>query len=351
MGHTGHARSSLPPRCSVLLPVRDGAETLPAALESLAAQTLREHEVIVVDDGSTDDSAAVVEAFCRRDERVQLLRQAPAGIVSALNLAAAAARAPLLARMDADDVCSPERLAQQLRWLERRTDLVAVGSLVESFGGGAASEGWQRYIRWLNGRRTAEQIARDLLVESPLAHPSVMLRAQALRDMGGYRDFDGPEDYELWLRLARAGGRFAKVPRVLLRWRDHATRLTRTDGRYRPEAFLRCKVEHLLAGPLSDDERPVVIWGAGRDGGRFGRALIARGVELAAFIDIDPRRIGSTRHGVPVIAVEQLRALAERRGRKPLVLAVVGVVGARALIRQRLSCRGYTELEDYLCCA
>jgi GT2 family glycosyltransferase len=339
------------PLVSVLLPVRDGADTLDAALESLASQTLRQHEVIVVDDGSQDDTAELVEAWSRRDPRVRLQRQPPQGIVSALNHAAEQARAPLLARMDADDICLPARLERQRRWLERRADLVAVGSLVESFGAGADSDGWARYLGWLNGRRTADQIARDLLVESPLAHPSVMLRAEALREVGGYRDFDGPEDYELWLRLARAGGRFAKVPAMLLRWRDHASRLTRTDGRYRPEAFLACKLDHLLAGPLRATERPVVIWGAGRDGGRFGRALIARGVQLAAFIDIDPRRIGNTRHGAPVIAVDDLTRLAARRQQRPLILIVVGVAGARRLIRQRLSQRGYVELEDYFCCA
>ncbi|MCK5797013.1 MAG: glycosyltransferase, partial [Deltaproteobacteria bacterium] len=242
---------------SVLLPVRDGAETLGAALDSLAAQTLTDHEVIVVDDGSRDATADIAAAYVARDDRVRLVQTPPRGIVSALNTGLARVQAPFLARMDADDLCLPERLALQRRWLMRRRDLVGVGSLVESFGEGAETEGWRRYIRWLNSRLTARDIARDLLVESPLAHPSVTLRMEALRAVGGYRDFDGPEDYDLWLRLARAGGRFAKVPRVLLRWRDHAARLTRKDGRYRPEAFLRCKVNHLLAGPLHASERPV----------------------------------------------------------------------------------------------
>lgn len=330
----------------MLLPVRDGARTLAAALESLAQQSLSEHEVIVVDDGSQDGSAELVEGFARRDGRVRLVRQGPLGLVPALNRAATEARAPFFARMDADDISMADRLRHQLSWLRRRPDLAAVGSLVETFGSVVDNAGWQRYIVWLNRCRDAERITRDLLVESPLAHPSVIMRREAFERVGGYRDFDGPEDYDLWLRLARAGARFAKVPRVLLRWRDHGARLTRVDGRYRPEAFMALKVEHLMAGPLADRSRPLLLWGAGRDGGRFGRMLLARGVAIEAFIDIDPRRIGNSRHGRPVIAPDELLAY-----ERPMVLVVVPVAGARKLIRGRLTRRGLREGDDYWVCA
>ncbi|MBW2734763.1 MAG: glycosyltransferase [Deltaproteobacteria bacterium] len=335
-----------PPEVSVLLPVRDGAATLAAALESLASQSHREHEVIVVDDGSQDESIDIVKGFAQRDPRVRLVEPGAVGLVAALNIAAQEARAPILARMDADDICMPYRLRRQLSWLRRRPELTVVGSLVETFGSAADNAGWQRYIKWLNSCRDEERIARELLVESPLAHPSVMMRRGPFESVGGYRDFDGPEDYDLWLRLARAGARFAKVPVVLLRWRDHAQRLTRMDSRYRPEAFLALKIEHLLAGPLKERARPLLLWGAGRDGGRFGRALLARGVAIEAFIDIDPRRIGNTRHGRPVVAPNDITDFEH-----PMVLVVVPVAGARKLIRGRLTLRGLREGRDYWVCA
>jgi glycosyltransferase involved in cell wall biosynthesis len=327
--------------------MRDAESTIVEALASLQVQTLDDFEVLVVDDGSRDQSAQLVDAIAMSDARVRLLSQPATGIVGALTRAAREARGTFFARMDADDIALPERLATQVRWLRRRGDLAVVGSRVQSFGETPATDGWRRYEAWLNGRCRTDLLARDLLVESPLAHPSVMMRREAFYRVGGYRDFDGPEDYDLWLRLARAGYRFAKVPRVLLRWRDHAARLTRTDGRYRAEAFLRLKIDHLLAGPLSDEQtRPVLIWGAGRDGGRFARELLARGGRVDAFIDIDPRRKGRLRHDRPVLMPSAIADFA-----RPIVLGVVPVLGARALIRQRLTKLGLRELVDYWVCA
>jgi hypothetical protein len=223
-----------------------------------------------------------------------------------------------------------------------------VGCLVRSFGDGPLQEGWQRYEAWLNGRRCSEAIARDLFVESPLAHPSVTLRRSALDSVGGYREIDGPEDYDLWLRLVGAGWRLAKVPAVLLEWRDHPTRLTRTDPRYRPEAFIRLKARHLSRGPLGTGQ-PFWIWGAGRYGRHLARALEAEGREVDAFIDIDPKKIGRTRRGRPVCSPA---ALADQKHRDDLlVLTAVPVPGARTLIRRKLNALGHVELTSYWCCA
>ena len=271
----------------------------------------------------------------------------------ALQTAVTRSRAPFLARMDADDRSRPSRLERQLAWLRRRPDLGAVGCLVRSIpetSGATIPDGWLRYERWLNGRRTAEQVTRDLLVESPLAHPSVTMRREAYESVGGYRDFDGPEDYDLWLRLARAGWQLAKVPTVLLDWRDRPGRLTRTDPRYRPEAFLALKAQHLVHGPLASLERgrPVWIWGAGRYGRQLCRALEAAGAgeRVQAFVDIDPDKIGRQRRG------RQVHDRADLKSNNDVaVLAAVPVVGARALIRRQLTTMGFREGRDYWCCA
>ena len=337
------------PAISVLLPLRDGEATIAEALQSVQQQTLQEIEIVVVDDGSQDRGPALVGEVAARDGRVRLLRQGPQGIVAALNAGLAATRAPLIARMDADDFSFPERFALQLKALQRRPQIAVMSSLVEGFGAEQENDGWLRYLHWLNGRVRERDIRRDLWVESPLAHPSVVMRREALMAVGGYRDFDGPEDYDLWLRMAQAGYRFGKVAKVLLRWRDHSARLTRTDGRYRAEAFMRTKVTHLLAGPLAQTlagRRPLLVWGAGRDGGRFARELLAAGASVAAFVDIDSRKIGGQRHGCPVIAPGAIGAFA-----RPVVVAAVGVSGARRLIRGRLTRLGLRECEDYFMCA
>jgi glycosyltransferase involved in cell wall biosynthesis len=309
----------------VLLPVRDAEATLPACLASLAAQTLADHEVVIVDDGSGDGSGALLDAAARADPRRRVIRTGRMGLVAALNTAAAAARAPLLARLDADDVAHPERLARQAERLgaDGRTDIL--GCRVRLVG--EAGPGMRDYVEWMNGLLDHEAIAADLLVESPLAHPSVMMRGEALRGLGGYRAFDGPEDYDLWLRAHAAGLRFAKLPEILLDWRDGPARLTRTDPRYAAARFFELKLEALTQAWLHAP-RPVVVWGAGPIGKAWARALLGRGVVVAAFVEVDERKIGQRIHGRPVVGLSEVPLIGAA-----LHLAAVGLKGARARIR------------------
>jgi hypothetical protein len=153
------------------------------------------------------------------------------------------------------------------------------------------------------------------------------MRTATLRRLGGWRDFDGPEDYDLWLRGFDAGLRFAKLEETLLEWRDSPGRLTRTDPRYAPERFLTLKLEALSRGALAAG-RGVVVWGAGPVGKAWSRALRAAGHEVHAFVEVDPRKVGGSRHGAPVVAVAEAGRL-----RGPLHLAAVGQKGARERIR------------------
>jgi hypothetical protein len=313
---------------SVLLPVRDAGDTLSACLDSLAAQTLTAHEVIAVDDGSSDGSGERLLARAALDPRLRIFHTPARGIAPALNLALAVARAPVVARMDADDVAQPRRLAAQLARLRSDPRIDVVGCRVSAgTPADTAGAGMRAYVEWVNRLLDHDAMARDRFVESPIVHPSVSMRAETLRGLGGYRDFDGPEDYELWLRAFAAGLRFEKLAETLLLWRDGPARLTRSDPRYAPARFMSVKLEALARGPLGSG-RPVVIWGAGRIGKAWSRALAGRGHPLAAFVEVDPRKLGGRIHGAPVVPVGAAGSL-----RGPLHLAAVGQPGARERIR------------------
>ncbi len=334
------------PRVTVLLPVRDSLPTLADCLRSLTAQTLEDHEVVAVDDGSRDGSAELLEAYARTDPRLRVVRTEARGLVPALNAALGEARAPLVARMDADDLAHRERLARQAERLAADPGVDVLGCRVRLLAErGARNRGMRAYVAWLNALLDHEAIARDLFVESPLAHPSVMMRTAPLLALGGYRAFDGPEDYDLWLRAHAAGLRFAKLAKTLLFWRDGAGRLSRTDPRYAPDRFLDLKLEALARGPLAGG-RPVVIWGAGPVGKGWSRALARHGHEVAAFVEVDPRKIGGSIHGAPVVSVAAAAAF-----RGPLHLAAVGQAGARARIREEAYRRGLREGLDLLAVA
>lgn len=314
--------------------MRDAASTLPACLESLRAQTFPDFEVLAVDDGSRDDSRALLEAAAGADARVRVLGTGGRGLVAALAAAAAAARGDLLARMDADDLAHPDRFLLQARRLDADPGVDVLGCLVELVDGGAfRNDGMRAYVEWSNSLVAHDAIAADMLVESPLAHPSVMMRAGVFRALGGYREFDGPEDYDLWLRAWRGGRRFAKVPEVLLRWRDAPSRLSRTDPRYAAERFFELKLEALLGATPPRDA--FAVWGAGPIGKGWARALLARGRAVRAFVDVDPRRIGRTIHGAPVLEAAEASGL-----RDAVHLAAVGSADARRRIRAAAAALG-----------
>lgn len=339
------------PRVSIVLPVFNGAATLVRALASVRAQTFRDWELLVVDDGSADDSRAVAGAVAREDARVKVLDRGREGIVAALNTGLGAARGRLIARMDADDEMHPERLAAQVAWLDSPENeaIGLVGCRVEFGGDRAASAGYALHVDWINSLVTPEEIARARFVESPFAHPSVMFRRELVERFGGYRAGAFPEDYELWLRWLDAGVRMAKVPRVLLRWNDPPARLSRTDPRYAPEAFFALKARWIAReAPRVAGGRAMWVWGAGRPTRKRAAHLETNGLAIAGYIDVDPRKVSGALggRGVPVRGVAELPSPAEA-----FVLSYVSSRGARDLIGAALGARGYREGRDFLLCA
>ena len=335
------------PLVSVLLPVRDPGAYLKDCIASLGRQTLEEYEVIAVDDGSTDGSAKVLDDWAVQDERVKVVHRPESGLVETLNAGLELCTAPFVARMDADDVSHPKRFELQLAEFEELPWVGVVSSLVRHFPWSGVGEGYRVYERWLNSLSTPEQISRERFVESPVPHPSAMVRKEVYESAGGYRDENWAEDFDLWLRLFEVGVMFTKVEKYLYFWREHAERLTRVDSRYSVENFLRCKAKYLLSGPLANRQR-VVIWGAGQTGRRISKHLLRDGAPIEAFVDIDPEKIGSTLREKPIIEFDELRAM---MGPDMVVLAAVGSRGARALIRQQLNNIGLREGWNYWCVA
>jgi cellulose synthase/poly-beta-1,6-N-acetylglucosamine synthase-like glycosyltransferase len=327
------------PALSVLLPARDAAATLAEALEGVLAQEgAPPFEVVCVDDGSTDRTPAVLAQYAARDPRVRLVRGAARGLVAALQLGLSHCRAPLIARMDADDLVHPARLRLQAGFLTANPAVGAVGSLVRLVPG-PLTPGLARLEAWLDSCVTPEECALARFVEAPLVHPSITFRRSALDVVGGFQDRGWAEDWDLLLRLAQAGYGLAKVPEVLLWWRDSPSRLTRTGPAYRPGQMVLLRAHHLAQGPLRG--RPFDLWGAGPTGKKLLRALEPHGLRPRRVIDIDPRK--QVARGVPITQASQVGP-----PDGALVLCAVGAAGARETIRAALLPLGYREGPDFL---
>lgn len=170
------------------------------------------------------------------------------------------------------------------------------------------------------------------------------MRRQVVLALGGYRDEEVPEDWELWLRLLQAGHALVCLPQVLHRWTDGEHRLTRTHPRYTPQAHLRLKARHLAARLAG---KPVTLWGATDVGRGLCRMLQAQGVTVERFVELHPRKLGQSIHGAPVVHPD---ALGPPREGAHLV-ACVAAKGAREEIRAWLTQRGWEETRDFTCAA
>lgn len=325
------------PAISIILPFHNAANTLARAVESLRAQTEPDWELLAVDDGSTDGSPQVLADFAAADRRIRLLSPGRVGIVAALQHGCAEATAPLLARMDADDVADPARLAKQRAYLAAHPHIALCGTGVQA--GGPVRVGRARYLAWLNALQSPEAIAREIFVECPVAHPTFLLRREFFEAAGGYQDHDWPEDYDLVLRLWQAGHAIGTLPEILLTWTEHPGRLSMNDPRYSPDAFRACKRHYLRATVLSRFPR-FHQWGAGEIGKPWLREWGDTPPE--AVVDIRPSKLGKTIHGVPVIPAESLPPPGET-----FIVIAVGTPGARDIIRAWLHPRGYREGRDF----
>ena len=332
------------PLVSVLLPYRDAALTIDACLQSVLAQSFRDFELLAINDHSSDTSLQQAQHFRQRDKRVRCLQAPHEGLVSALNFGLESARGTCIARMDADDRMWPRRLEKQVDALHSHRDWSLVACQVRLFPENRVRAGYREYVRWQNQCLTPADIAADIYRESPFAHPSVTFRKADIVALGGYRDGAFPEDYDLWLRMFQSGLQMAKLPEVLLDWRESPGRLSRVDARYAGHAFDHLRARYLASDPRLQHERPVVVWGAGRKTRLRCRPLQQRGFQVHAWIDIDPAKIGNVIQEAPVVAPDWL----QQKHPRPMVLVYVRNHGAHEPIAAFLRDSGYQRGRDYL---
>lgn len=203
------------PAVSIVMPVRDGERFLQIAIDSVLAQSFTDFELIVIDDGSTDSTPAILAEAARRDSRIVVASKGPVGIVVALNLGLNMARSPLIARLDADDIAPPRRLARQVETMQRDPALGLLGGFAEVIDESGRTLGTRKPP--VSHEALLAALARD----NPFIGSTVMYRTDIARAVGGYRAaIDLAEDSDLWLRMAERT-RIANLPETLVLYRVH----------------------------------------------------------------------------------------------------------------------------------
>jgi hypothetical protein len=290
------------PAISVAMSVYNGERFLVPAIESVLAQTFTDFEFLILDDGSSDGTRAIIEHYAAQDSRIRPIIRENRGLIASLNQLLEESRAPLVARMDADDVCLPTRFARQIDYLAAHTDYGVVGTWCEDID--EYDQPWGGLCN--SPRHPANH--EDFLIAidkgwALLCHPAVMFRRDLVLSVGGYHAaFKHCEDMDLWLRLASVT-KLASIPEPLIRYRHYSDQVS---SRHATEQQIGAAVARLAFGerqagradPTEDLERLPPIDDLDK---LFGREGVAREVRAKVAPGLLYSRAGLRDHGFDLV--------------------------------------------------
>ncbi len=289
---------------SIVMPVKNTEPYLRECLDSILAQSHTEWELLAVDDGSSDDSLALLRSYSQKDSRIKALRNTGGGIIPALQTGYAVSSGTFITRMDSDDIMMPSKLELMIKCLEKGGKKTVTVGLVDYFSEGALGDGYRRYAEWLNALTLAESHFNDIYKECVIPSPCWMMYKEDFDRIGGFTPDIYPEDYDLCFRMYKNGIRTLGVPQILHRWRDRSDRTSRTHEHYADNRFFELKVRYFLEID-HDTEASLFLWGAGKKGKRIARLLLECGVSFRWVCD-NEKKIGKEIYGVVLEGIRQV---------------------------------------------
>ena len=329
------------PVVSVVLPFYNAESTLSRAIESIAEQSFKSFECILINNNSTDESVVIAQKWVDKDKRFILIHEKRQGVMFASNAGSKQARGKYIARMDADDWAYPNRLELQAGFLERHPDYGAVAGIVKHISHSDNTKGFARYVEWVNSVQSYNDILNSQFIESPIANPSAMWRKETAEEYGMYKHGDFPEDYEMWLRWLSEGVKIGKLSENVLNWHDSDTRVTRTQAIYSDSAFYRIKTKYLAIwlkkhNPFHPN---ISVWGASRISRRRASLIKQYGIEIECYIDTKKNRQLDHK----VVYYNDIGPPGEL-----FILVYLKQMNIKKEIREFLNSRGYQEGLNYL---
>lgn len=329
------------PTVSVILPFFNAELTLDRAIESIASQSLKSFECILINNNSTDNSIEIAKTWTKKDKRFILIHEKRQGVMFASNAGSIHSHGKYIARMDSDDVSMPGRLKLQAEFLDYNPDYDAIAAVVKHISHSENTKGFAEYVKWVNSIQTYEEILNKQFVESVIVNPSAMWRKELGERFGMYESGEFPEDYEMWLRWLSKGVKIKKLKEILLDWHDSDNRLTRTLSIYSDSSFYKIKTKYLAKWLEKNNpfHPRVAIWGASRISRRRSKLLTKYGIEIECYIDTKKGRLLDQK----IIYFEETPS-----PDKIFILTYIKQMNARDEIQEFLHSKGYKEGLNYL---
>lgn len=328
------------PLISILVPFKNTAEFLPECLRSVINQSYPYWELLIVDDGSSDESYSIVASFSKTEPRIQLFKNVGVGIIKALQTAFKKSRGEYITRMDSDDIMVQNKLELLLNDLiTHGKQHLAIG-LVNYFSKSGIGDGYSKYEAWINSLSLEGTNYSEIYKECVIPSPCWMIHREDLVAAGAFDSEIYPEDYDLAFRFYEYGYKCIPCDKVLHKWRDYPERSSRTDPHYSPDYLLDIKLFYFLKLDY-DDSRPLTIWGAGDKGKRIAKGLIEKNIPFHWICD-NPKKIGRDIYGKPLKPFQFLNQL-----KNPQSIITVANSDAQIQIRNYLKTLQLQSMTDY----
>ena len=278
------------PLISILIPFKNTAQFLPECLDSILKQTYSNWELLIIDDGSTDDSYQIVNNYAEEDKRIKLYKNNGEGIIAALRLAFEKSSGSYITRMDSDDIMPINKLEVLLNNLLLHGRKYLATGLVSYFSEQGINDGYKSYENWLNKLTLKGNNYSEIYKECVIPSPCWMVHKDDLLVCDAFNPDNYPEDYDLAFRFYKHQLKVIPCDKVLHYWRDYSYRTSRTHEHYAQNYFLEIKLIYFIELDYNSS-RPLVIWGAGNKGKAIARMLIEKQVDFV-WVCNNPKKIG-----------------------------------------------------------
>lgn len=280
------------PLISIIIPVKDTAKYLSDCLDSIVNQTYENWEVLAVNDGSSDNSLAILHDYESRDSRIKALDNPKLGLLLALRLGYKHSTGGFIHRMDSDDKMPIDKLEVMSEALiSSGKHSVVTGGAEYFMDEGEVGDGFNRYVAWLSKVSRENTHAENIYKESVIASNCWLVHREDFDAIGGFEPDTFPEDYDLCFRFYAGGLKIVGLDKILHLWRDRSDRISRNWDVYKDNRFLDLKTDYFIKVEL-DANRPLVIWGAGRNGKDIVRLLQSKEVKNINWVCDNERKIG-----------------------------------------------------------
>jgi len=328
------------PLVSILIPFKNTAIFLPDCITSILKQSYTNWELIIIDDGSTDNSFSIVDKFADQDSRIKLFKNTGAGIIEALRLALSKSEGVFITRMDSDDLMTPNKLEiLSTNLIKYGKQHLAVGQ-VNYFSKKGIGDGYKNYELWLNKLTQTGTNYDEIYKECVIPSPCWMVYKEDLIACGAFDPDRYPEDYDLAFRFYKHQLKCIPCDINLHHWRDYAIRTSRTHEHYAENHFIELKLHYFLELNFIK-EKSLVIWGAGNKGKVLAKGLIKKDIPFN-WICNNPNKIGRDIYGQVLEPFEFLKELEQ-----PQSIITVANASSQAYIKTYLKQQQMQPMIDY----